>query len=116
MRALRNVAIIALLALAVTALPGGGDVAEAVVTALVIAFLAAIAFAVHRMFRENQFGFLALSDRWRAATIVAIGAVVLMIVGADELLASGLGLFLWLAVIGGAIFTLVRAWGESRSY
>jgi hypothetical protein len=39
-----------------------------------------------------------------------------MIAGTDELLATGLGLVLWLAVLGGAIFTLVRAWGEAQSY
>lgn len=116
LKVLRNIAIIALLALAVAVVPGGGNVAEALITALVMAFLAAIAFAVYRIYRENQFAFLSLSDSWRAAVIVAIGAVVLMIAGADELLETGAGLFVWLAVIGAAVFTLVRAWGESRSY
>jgi O-antigen/teichoic acid export membrane protein len=115
-RVLRNIAIVALLALAVTAIPGGGDVANAVITLLVMAFLAAIAFAVYRFYRENQFSFIALSDAWRAAVIVAVGAIVLMIVGTDELLGTGWGLFIWLAVIGAAIFTIVRAWRESRSY
>jgi hypothetical protein len=115
MRALRNIAIIALLALAVTVVPGGGDLAEALITALVMGFLAAISFAVYRIFRQSSFAYLSLSDGWRAAVIVAVGAIVLMISGTDELLATGLGLVLWLAVLGGAIFTLVRAWGEAQS-
>lgn len=116
LRALRNIAIIALLALAIVVVPGGGNVTEALVTALVMAFLAAIAFAVHRIYREQQFTLMTLSDGWRNAVIVAVGAIVAMIVGTDELLRSGFGLLLWIAVLGGAIFTLVRAWGAARDY
>jgi len=115
-RVLRNIAIIALVALAVTVVPGGGNVADAVLTALMLCFLTAIAFAVHRIYREQSFSFLALPDRWRAAVIVAVGAVVLMIVGADELLSTGLGLLIWIAVIAGAVFTVVRAWREAHTY
>jgi len=116
LRVLRNVAIIAVLALAITVVPGGGDVADALLTTVTMAFLAAIAFAVYRVYRDNQFAFMSLSDRWRAGVIVAVGAIVLMIAGTDELLGNGLGFVLWIGVIGGAIFTLVRAWGEARSY
>lgn len=116
LRTLRNVAIIALLALAVVAVPGGGNVAAALVTALVMAFLAAIAFAVYRIYRERQFTLETLSDGWRVAVYAAVGTIVAMVVGTDELLGSGLGLLLWIAVIGGAIFTLVRAWGAAQDY
>ena len=116
LRILRNIAIIALLALAVAAVPGGGNVADALITALVMAFLAAIAFAVYRVFRQNSFAYMSLSDGWRAAVLVAVGAIVLMIAGTDELLATGLGLLVWLAVLGAAVFTLVRAWTEAQSY
>jgi Kef-type K+ transport system membrane component KefB len=116
LKVLRNIAIIALLALAVAAVPGGGNVADALITALVMAFLAAIAFAVYRIFRQNSFAYLSLSDGWRAAVVVAVGAIVLMIAGTDELLATGFGLLIWLGVLGGAVFTLVRAWGEAQSY
>jgi Kef-type K+ transport system membrane component KefB len=115
LRVLRNIAIIALLALAIAVVPGGGDLAEALITALVMGFLAAIAFAVYRIFRQNSFAYMSLSDGWQATVIVAVGAIVLMIAGTDELLATGLGLAVWLAVLGGAIFTLVRAWGEAQS-
>jgi hypothetical protein len=115
-RALRNIAIIALLALAVAAVPGGGDAAEGVLAALTLAFLSVLAFAGYRLFRENHFAYLSLTDGQRAAVAAAAGAIVLMIAGTDELLDSGGGLFLWLAVLGIAVFTLVRAWGQSRSY
>lgn len=116
LRKLRNIAIIALLALAVTVVPGGGNVAEALLTALMLCFLAAISFAVYRVFREQSFSWLALSDSWRTAVIAAVGAIVLMIVGADELLGTGLGFLLWVGVIAAAVFTIVRAWREARAY
>ena len=116
MRVVRNIAIIAVLALIVAAVPGGGNAATAVVTALVLAFLSVIALAGYRIYRQNQFGYLSLSDRWRAAVVAAVGAIVLMIAAADELLGDGLGLMIWLGVIGISVFTLVRAWGESQSY
>jgi ABC-type transport system involved in cytochrome c biogenesis permease subunit len=115
-RVLRNIAIIALLALVVAAVPGGGNAATALVTALVLTFLAVIALAASRIYRQNQFGYLSLSDGWRAAVVVAVGAVVLMIAAADELLGDGLGLVVWLGVLGLSVFTLIRAWGESQSY
>ncbi|HSI81884.1 MAG TPA: hypothetical protein VK919_14670 [Solirubrobacterales bacterium] len=116
LRALRNIAIVALLALAVAVVPGGGNVAEALLTALMLCFLAAIAFAIYRVYREQSFSWLALSDSWRAAVTAAVGAIVLMIVGADELLGTGLGFLLWIAVIAGAVFTVVLAWREARAY
>ena len=116
MRALRNIAIIALLALAVAAVPGGGDAAEGVLAALSIAFLSVLAFAAYRAFRQNRLAYDTLSEGWRAAVAAAVGAIVLMVAGADELLESGIGLFVWIAVLGTAIFTLVRAWGEAQTY
>jgi hypothetical protein len=116
MRVARNIAIIALLALVVAAVPGGGNAAEAVITTLTIAFLAVLALVGYQLYRQNQLSFLSLGDGQRAAVIAAVGAIVLMIAGADELLDSGAGLLVWIAVLGLAVFTLVRAWGQSQSY
>jgi hypothetical protein len=116
MRALRSIAIIALLALIVVAVPGGGNAAEAVITALTIAFLAVLAVAGYQLYRQNQLSFLSLTEGQRAAVVAAVGAIVLMIAGADELLDSGTGILIWIAVLGLAVFTLVRAWTQSQSY
>ena len=116
MRTARNIAIIALLALVVAAVPGGGNAAEAVITALTIAFLAVLGLAGYQLYRQNQLSFLSLTEGQRAAVVAAVGAIVLMIAGADELLDSGAGLLVWIAVLGLAVFTLVRAWAQSQSY
>jgi hypothetical protein len=115
MRALRNVAIIALLALIVVAVPGGDNAARAVVAALGIAFLALIGFSAWQLYRQNRLTYLGLDDRSRALLLAALGAIVLMIAGADELTGTGLGLVVWLAVIGASAAVIFRIWAESRS-
>jgi hypothetical protein len=115
-RVARNIAIIALLALVVAAVPGGGNAADAVLTALTMAFLAVLALAGYQIYRQNQLSYLSLSEPQRAAAVAAVGAIVLMIAGADELTDTGLGLFVWLAVLGVSILTLARAWAEAQSY
>jgi hypothetical protein len=116
MRAARNIAIIALLALIVAAVPGGGNAAEAVLTALTIAFLAVLGLAGFQFYRQNHLAYLSLTDGQRAGVVAAVGAIVLMIAGADELLDTGAGVLVWIGVLGLAVFTLVRAWGQSQTY
>ena len=115
MRALRNIAIIVVLALIVAVAPGGGEAARAVVTAISLAFLAIIGFAGYQLYRENRLTYVGLTDRQRAALLGSLGAIVLMIAGADELTATGGGLFLWLAVLGVSIFSLVKIWTDVRA-
>jgi hypothetical protein len=115
-RALVNIAIIALLALIVAAVPGGGNVADGLVAAITIGFLAMIAFLGYQLYRQNRLTYVSLEDRSRAILLVALGAIALMIAGADELLDTGLGLFVWLAVLGVAIFSIVRVYQDSQSY
>ena len=115
MRALRNVAIIAVLALIVAVVPGGDNAARAIVAALSILFLALIGFTAWQLYRQYRFTFLQLDERRRALLLGAVGAIVLMIAGADELTETGGGLLLWLAVLGAAIFAIVRVWGEAQS-
>jgi hypothetical protein len=115
MRAARNIAIIALLALIVAVVPGGDNLARAILAALSLLFLALIGFAAWQLYRQNQFAYLQLDERQRVLLVGAIGAIVLMIAGADELTGSGGGLLLWLAVLGVSIFAIFRVWTEARS-
>lgn len=116
MRHVRNVAIILLLALIVAEVPGGGDVARGIVAAVTIIFLAMIGYAAYQFYRQNRLSYLSLEERWRTILVCALGAIVLMIAAADELLETGLGLFAWLAVLGISIYALVRVYQESRAY
>ena len=115
MRAVRNIAIILVLALIVDLAPGGGDAARAIVTAISLAFLAMIGFAGYQVYRQNQLTYVGLTERQRGVLLGSLGAIVLMIAGADELTETGAGLFLWLAVLGVAIFSLIKLWTDVRS-
>ncbi len=113
----RNVAIIMVLALGVAVGPGGGNAAETVLTAISMAFLAAIAFFGHRMYQQSQFTISTLADSRRALLYGALGAIVLMIVGADELLNSGAGgVLLWIAVLGLSIVAIISVVREASTY
>lgn len=114
MRALRNAAIIALLALVVAAVPGGGNVADGIIAVLMVAFLAVIGAAGFLIYRQNRLAYLTLDERRRGMLLAAIGAIVLMIAGADELLDSGAGTLVWIGVLGLAIFAIVSVVRSAR--
>jgi len=115
MRALRNIAIIALLALIIDVAPGGGNLAAAIQAALALIFMALIGLACWQLFRQNRLTYSGLTDGQRALFLGAIGAIVLMIAGADELTATGAGLLVWIAVLAASIFAIVRVWMEAHS-
>ena len=115
MRAARNIAIIALLAFVLAAVPGGGNLANGVLAALSIAFLVIIGAAGYLIYRQNRFAYVTLTDSQRAWLLGALGAIVLMIAGADELLDTGAGTLVWIGVLGLSIFAIVRVVGEARS-
>ncbi len=116
MRALRNIAIIAVAALGVAVLPGGDQAAETALTALVMGFLAAIGFAVFRLYMENQLTLATLTDRQRVILYGAAGLIALMIATADEMLATGAGVLLWIAVIALAVFAIFQVWRQASTY
>ncbi len=115
MRTARNVAIIALLAFVVAAVPGGGNLADGILAVLTVAFLAIIGAAGYLAYRQNRLAYMALDDRQRIWLLGALGAIVLMIAGADELLDTGAGTLAWIGVLGLAVFAIVRVVGEARS-
>ena len=116
MRALRDVAIILLLAFVVAFVPSGGNVAEAILTAITMAFLAAIAWTVFVLSRQNQLTLATLSDARRAILYGALGMLALLIAGSDELFASGGGTLLWIVLLGGSIAAIWRIWIDANSY
>lgn len=115
MKTARNIAIILALAAILALVPGGGNVAEAIYAAISVTFLALIGFAAYQLFRQNRFAYLALEERMRAVLVASLGALVLMIAGADELTRTGAGLLVWLAIIGLSVFGIVRVVAEARA-
>lgn len=116
MRSLRNLAIVLLLAFPVAFVPAGGNVAEAILTAIAMGFLAGIAWTVFVLSRQNQLTLAALSDGRRALLYGALGMIALLIAGSDELLSSGGGTLVWIALLGASVAAIWRVWIDANSY
>jgi hypothetical protein len=115
-RVVINIAIIALVALAVFALPGGGNAADGLLAVISLAFLAVIAWFVARLYRENRLTLWSLTVAHRALLYGAVAAAFATLIATPRLWETGLGLLVWLALIGAAIATVVYVWRESRRY
>ena len=116
MRALRNVAIVLLLAFVVAFTPTGGNVAEAILTAITMGFLAAIAWMIFVVGRQNQLTLATLTDARRAILYAALGIIALLIAGRDEMTASGGGTLAWIVLLGASIAAIWRIWTDANSY
>jgi hypothetical protein len=116
MRAARNLAIVMLLALGVAFLPGGSNAAETVITALIMALLAGIAWMVYTLSRENQLTLAGLSDGRRAILYGAVGMVLLLIAGSDRMQASGGGTLLWILLLAASVAAIWKVWMDANTY
>lgn len=116
MRTLRNVAIVMVLALIVAFVPGGGNAADAILTAITMAFLTAIAWTVYVLSRQNQLTLATLSDGRRAVLYGALGLIALLIAGSDELFSTGGGTLVWIVLLGASVAAIWRIWIEASTY
>lgn len=109
--------LIALVALALTALPGGGDgLIETVLTALTIAFFTAIALLGYRLFRQFRFELEALPDGDRGVLYGSIGLAFLTFCATDRLFGVSGGVVIWLALLGAASWGVYWVWRRYRAY
>jgi len=115
-RTLRDVAIIMALALAVAFAPAGGNVAEALLTAITMGFLAGIAWMLFVLSRQNQLTLTALSDGRRAILYGGLGLIALLIAGSDEMFSTGGGALAWILLLGASIAAIWRVWAEASTY
>lgn len=116
MRTARNVGIVLLLALAVALLPGGGNMAEAVLTFLTMALLTGIAWMLYTFSRENQMTFATLTDGRRAILYGAVGMLVLLIAGNDKMFSTGGGTLLWILLLAASVGAIWKVWMDANTY
>ena len=109
--------VIALIALALTVLPGGGNALDVVLTALTIVFFAAIALLVARLYRQYRLDIDTLDSNIRLALYGSLAIAVLTFTGTDRLFdAGGAGVLAWFALLAVASYGLFWAWTRYRSY
>lgn len=116
MRTLRNAAIMLLLAAVVAFAPAGGNAADAILATITMAFLAAIAWSVFVLSRQQQLTLATLSDGRRAILYGGLGLIALLIAGSDEMFASGGGTLAWIVLLGAAIAAIWKVWTDAQSY
>jgi O-antigen/teichoic acid export membrane protein len=112
----RNIAIILALAAGVDFLPGGGAAAATVLSALMMLFLAAIAWLVYRVYREQQLTLATLTDARKAGLFGAVGAMALLVVAYDDFRSWTGGIVLWVALMAGCLGIIFLIWRAATTY
>ena len=109
--------VVALIALALAVLPGGGNALDVVLTALTIVFFAAIALLVARLYRQYRLDIESLDANIRLALYGSLAIAVLTFTGTDRLFdAGGGGVLAWFALLAVASYGLFWAWTRYRRY
>lgn len=110
-------AIVALVALGFTVLPGGGAAVEVVLALLSIAFFTVIAVLGYRLHRQFRFELDSLTDRQRLVLYGSLGLALLTFCAADRLFdAGGAGVGTWFALLALCSYGLYWTWTQYRSY
>ena len=112
----RNIAIILALAAGVDFLPGGGNAAAAVLTALSMLFLAAIAWLLYRVYNEQQLTLAGLSDGRKAGLFGAVGGIALLVVAYDDFSSWAGGVLLWVGLMAACVGTIFLIWRSATTY
>jgi hypothetical protein len=116
LQTLRNIAIIAALAAGIDFLPGGGAAAAMVLSALMMIFLAAIAWLVYRVYREQQLTLVTLTDARKAGLFGAVGGIALLVVAYDDFRSWTGGVLLWIALLAGCLGGIFLIWRSATTY
>lgn len=115
LRVLRNIAIIAGIALLLTVAPGGDNFTTALLTVLSLILLAAVALLAVRYWGESSLTRDTMTDRQRALVYGGLGVIALTVVGTDELLETGAGTVVWLVLLAGSGWLIVNTWRDANS-
>jgi hypothetical protein len=114
---LRNFGILILIAVAVWRLPGGGTATSTVNNILGLLFAGGIVFFGYRLYMEHRTSLFTLEDRVRALLYGSLGLLALALVGTGRLLdEGGIGVLVWLALIGAGVYGCVTVYRASREY
>jgi hypothetical protein len=109
--------VVALIALALFVLPGGGAALDVLLTALTIAFFVAIAVLGYRLYLRYRLEIESLPDRQRLVLYGSVGLAFLTFTATNRLFdEGGLGVLAWLALLGISSYGVVWVWTRYRSY
>ena len=114
---LRNFAILIVIAVAVWQLPGGGTAVGVVNNVLGLLFAGGLVFLGYRMYMEHRSTLFMLEDRVRALLYGSFGLIALALVATQRLWnEGGLGVLVWLMLLGAGAYGCVTVYRASREY
>jgi ABC-type transport system involved in cytochrome c biogenesis permease subunit len=113
-----NVAVLLLVALGFSVLPGGNATLNVLLTLLGIVFFAAIAFLGYRLYREHRFTLDSLAERERLVLYASVGLAFLTFVASKRLFnaSGGVGVLIFLALLALASYGVFWVFQRSRRY
>ena len=113
-----NFALLLLIALGFTVLPGGGSTLNVLVTLLGITFFVAIALLGYRLYREHRFTLDSLAERERLVLYGSVALAFLTFVASRRLFnaSGGLGVLVFLALLALASYGVFWVFQRSRRY
>jgi hypothetical protein len=115
-KTVRNIAIVALIAAAVFAIPGGGQVAWTFEALLLVAFGVAIGYLGLRAYREYRTSLYGLGERYRALFYVTVALAAIAVIGQKRLWQTGLGELIWFILVGFVVYAVIAIIRYARSY
>jgi hypothetical protein len=114
---LRNIAIVLVLAVAVWQLPGGGTATDVTSNILGLIFAGGLVFLGYRLYMEHRTTLFMLEDKVRALLYGSLGLAALALIGTGRFFGEGgLGVLVWLALIGAAVYGCVTVYRAAREY
>jgi TRAP-type C4-dicarboxylate transport system permease small subunit len=109
--------VVALVALALTLLPGGDSALDVALTLLTILFFGAIAWFGYTLYTRNRETIWELSDRQRLVLYASVGLAFLTFTATNRLFdEGGLGVLAWLALLGVCSYGVFWVWTQYRAY
>ena len=109
--------IVALIALVLVVLPGGGNALDVVLALLSIVFLAAIALLGYRLYGQYRLDIDGLEQNTRLTLYSSIGLAILTVVATDRLFdVGGAGIVAWFALLALCSYGIYWVWTQWRSY
>jgi uncharacterized protein involved in cysteine biosynthesis len=109
--------VVALIALLLFLLPGGGTALNVVLTLLTIAFFTAIAVLGYRLYRQYRFEIESLETTQRAVLYASVALAFLTFTATNRLFdIGGAGVLVWLALLGLASYGVFWVFSRYRRY
>jgi hypothetical protein len=109
--------VVALVALVLVVLPGGGDAVNVALSLLSIVFLAAIALLGYRLYRQYHLEIDTLEPNARLALYSSVGLAILTVVATNRLFdVGGPGILAWFALLALCSYGIYWVWTQWRQY